>query len=361
MLYKDIHISTVRKADESNPRHSEASVITCGNGELLLAWQRFEKSAFGSGDQAPGVISLIRSKDRGISWRDERVLVRCPEGAVNAYSPNFIRLLNGDIALIYMIYTRLTAGQEQLSSIYMIRSSDGGQTFSPPEPITENKGITVSNSCVLRLRSGRMLLPVCFAEGTLWTPSEHIAAGVMYSDDDGRNWQVSPHRISLPMRGAMEPFVCESADGPLVMVMRCQLGSVFRAQSADGGLTWSKPQTTGLSAPESCPYIIGIPGSKAMLVVWNHSEYDMHFRSHYGKRSPLTVAVTYDGARTFGSVHDIETDPSFAFSNPGGTWISDSELFLTYWACQYDRDWVMNGLIDLKLARITVDRKCLKG
>ncbi|MDD4772733.1 MAG: sialidase family protein [Eubacteriales bacterium] len=359
MLYKDIAISTVRKADIQNPRHSEASILTLKNGDIMLVWQRFEKSTHGSGDQAPSTIPTICSADGGGTWRDERVLVERPDDCVNVYSPNLIRLLNGDIALIYMKYTQLTAGEAQLASIYIIRSSDEGRTFSPPVSITENAGITISNDCIRRLASGRILLPVCFSGGKLWTPSEHITVGVLYSDNDGQSWQTSPHRIDLPMRGVMEPFVCEGKDG-IVMVMRNQLGSVFRARSSDDGLTWSKPQTTGLPAPESCPFIIGVPDSEAMLVVWNNSEYDMHFRSHYGKRSPLTIAVTYDGALTFESIHNIETDPACAFTNPGGTWINNDRLFLTYWTCRYDKNWVMNGLIDLKLARIVIDRGRLK-
>lgn len=359
VLYKDISVSIVRKADTMHPRHSEASILTRKNGDLLLVWQRFEKSVHGSGDQAPSTIPMISSADGGDTWREEGVLVEQQDDCVNVYSPNLIRLLCGDIALIYMKYTRLTAGEGQLASIYMIRSSDEGQSFSPPVSITENTGITISNDCIRRLISGRILLPVCFSEGMLWTPSEHITIGMLYSDDDGQTWRLSPHKIDLPMRGAMEPFVCEGKNGT-VMVMRNQLGSVFRALSIDGGLTWSKPQTTGLSAPESCPFIIDVPDSEAMLVIWNHSEYDMHFRSHYGKRSPLTIAISYDDALTFESIHNIETDPAFAFTNPGGTWIDDERFFLTYWTCPYNMNWVMNGPIDLKLARILIDRNSLK-
>jgi hypothetical protein len=117
---------------------------------------------------------------------------------------------------------------------------------------------------------------------------------------------------------------------------------------------------TGLPVPESCPYITRVPGSEALLVIWNNSEYDMHWASHYGKRTPLTVAVTYDNARTFSDFFDIETDPNRAFSNPGSIWLSDNELLLNYWTCPYSDAGRMSGVIDLKQAIIRLDRTKLR-
>ena len=42
-------------------------------------------------------------------------------------------------------------------------------------------------------------------------------------------------------------------DGDLVMAMRTQLGSVYISRSNDRGESWSHPQVSGLSAPESMP------------------------------------------------------------------------------------------------------------
>ena len=47
--------------------------------------------------------------------------------------------------------------------------------------------------------------------------------------------------------------IVELRDGRLLMHMRTQLGAVFQSDSTDGGATWSKPQTTGLRAPQSMP------------------------------------------------------------------------------------------------------------
>ena len=199
------------------------------------------------------------------------------------------------------------------------------------------------NAVVKRLTSGRLLLPTV-------APS-----AVLYSDDGGRTWQPSGERIFLPMRGAGEPHVEETRDGRVLMVMRNELGSLFMSESADEGMTWSKPQTTGLRTPESCPELSRIPGTGDLLMIWNNSDYDPGFFSHYGKRSPLTAAVSCDEGRTWEHVRDIEDDPSHAFSNPGCRFITAGKAVLNYWTCEYLPNWAMQDIIELRVAVIDTD------
>ena len=256
--------------------------------------------------------------------------------------------------MLHTKYDQLASGQPRLSTAYMIRSADEGKTFSQPDTIWERDTFTLSNSCIKRISSGRVILPACYMEGDYGRSNERIHVRVLHSDDDCRTWIYGQQNISLPMRGAMEPFVAELADGRLIMVMRNQLGSMFKSYSTDRGERWSLPQTTGLSIPESCPNVTEIPGSNKIMMIWNNAEYNMHWRSHYGKRTPLTAAISADGGVTFTDFWDIETDPKIAFSNPGITWTKDGVCLLTYWACPYNEDWVMSGLVDLRLARFRV-------
>ena len=353
-VYYDREIVTVCKADKDLPRHSEASIIELNDSTLLMAWQRFEGSRHGSGDEAPSTISLMNSSDGGRTWGNFRIAAERTEDCVNVYSPNFLRLKNGEILLLFMRYNQLESGKPQLATAYTIRSRDEGKTFSEPVPIWERAQFGFSNSCMMRLSSGRVLIPAQHTAGFVWHPTEKCHVRVFYSDDDCETWVFDEKNISLPMRGAMEPFIAELADGRLIMVMRNQLGSLFKSYSTDQGESWSLPQTTGLSIPESCPYVTNIPGSDKIMVIWNNSEYNMHWRSHYGKRSPLTAAISADGGVTFTDFWDIETDPNTAFSNPGITWTRDGVCLLTYWVCPYTENWIMSGLIDLRLARFRV-------
>jgi sialidase-1 len=349
-VYYDVEIHMLCEATEHNPRNSEASIIELKDGSLLMAWQRIEKSELGHLDEAPGGIAMMNSSDGGRSWGNFRMTVERGEGFRNCYSPNFLRSQNGDILLVYLKFHE--SHSESLSSAFVIRSRDEGQTFGAPETVIWEKAPrSFPNSNIRRLASsGRVILPFEIQDGR-----GQIHISTVYSDDDCRTWIFSQAKIMLPMRGAMEPFIEELSDGRLIMVMRNQLGSLFKSYSPDSGVTWSKPQTTGLAIPESCPYISTVPGSDRLLVIWNNSEYDMHFRGgdHYGRRSPLTAAISADGGVTFTDFWNIETDEGKLFSNPGITWTSDGVCLLTYWTCDYldNGEW---GDISLKLARFRV-------
>ena len=341
---------TVVKSAEGNPRNDTASVVRLKNGRLMIVWHKYHESPEGGSDFGDCSVYSKTSGDEGLTWENERQLVPVNPGDLNVQAPALCRLPDNELLLICM-----RAHARNSSSMELFRSQDDGETFTHGAFVWErNSGQWLQGgaSCLLRLKSGRLLIP--FHGGTGDQASQHNIEKCFISDDSGKTWRLSAGSIDLPMRGAMEPFVAELKDGRLIMVMRNQLGSLFKSYSTDQGKSWNHPQTTGLSIPESCPYVTNIPGSDKIMVIWNNAEYNMHWRSHYGKRSPLTAAISADGGVTFTDFWDIETDPNIAFSNPGITWTRDGVCLLTYWVCPYSNDWIMNGFIDLRLARFRV-------
>jgi sialidase-1 len=295
----------------------------------------------------------MNSVDNGATWSNKRVAAGMIPGCVNVYSPSLYRCKDGSISLFFKRYTHLVWGEEERNSYYRIDSYDEGETWSEEKLIWENAKYKAINHAVKRIASGVTLLPIETTDA--WGgPNDCSRISVLRSEDDLRTWTES-NTISLPMRGASEPCITQHEDGTLYMVMRTQLGSVFMSFSTDDGRTWSKPQTSGLRSPESCPCIATVPGTDAELVIWNNSEYDMGWYSHYGKRTPLTVALTRDGLKTFDGFFDIETDPDRAFTNPSVTVTSDGLFLLNYWTCKYSPEGRMGGPIDLKLATFRVE------
>ena len=350
---QDLSIKTIVTATEDFPRHSEASILELKDGSLLIAWQRHERSSFGSGDRSPSTVALMNSYDGGDTWCNFRIAAGMIPGCVNVYSPSLYRRADGSISLFFKRYTHLVWGEKQLNSYYRIDSFDEGKTWSEEKCIWTDQQHGAMNDSAKRAASGATLLPIVRSEA--WGgPKDNQVVSVLRSDDDLDTYTES-NRISAPMRGLMEPCIAQRADGSLYMVMRTQLGSVFYSYSTDDGRTWSKAQTTGLRSPESCPCIAAVPGTDALLVVWNNAEYDMSWVSHYGKRTPLTVAISRDGLRTFSDYLDIETDPSRAFTNPSVTVTSDGSFLLNYWSCTYTPEGRFRGLIDLKLAKFKVN------
>ena len=348
-------IVTIAEATAEYPRHSEGSILERADGSLLIAWQEYTQSERGSEDNAPSRIAAMTSRDGGETWGEHRVLVEPDPGDVNVYSPNFLRLPDGEVLLFNLRYLALERGRPPATTALVRRSRDEGRTFSAPETVWAGKPFMFASSTVKRLSTGRIVLPVARQTGAVWSPTDHERAGVMYSDDGGRSWQESQTWVDLPMRGAMEAHVEELRDGRLLMVMRTQLGAVFQAHSEDGGASWSKPQTTGLRAPESCPDLVRIPQTGDLMIVWNDSPYDPAFASHYGRRSPLTVAISRDEGTTWTNRRNVEEDPRRAYSNPGCAFTSQGRVVLHYWTLVYTDRWRMDsGRIDLRAALFDV-------
>jgi len=356
MIYKDIEIRTVVAGTAEFPRHSEASILELKDGGLLMAWQCHGSSDKGARDEAPSTISLMNSRDGGRTWTDRRVAAEMIPGCVNCYSPDLFRCRDGALSLFFKRYTHLKPHEPILNSEYRIDSFDEGKTWSRERTLWENSNeASTLNHAIRRLSDGSALMPVTRSEGAWGAREERIYVSVLRSEDDFSSWTRSPE-ITVPMRGLMEPCIAERADGTLDMVMRTQLGSVFHSESKDGGRTWSKPQTTGLAAPESCPCIVSVPHTNAQLVIWNNSEYDMNWYSHYGRRSPLTMAITRDGLKTFTDFYDLESDPKRAFTNPAVTVTRDGLFVLNYWTTPYfPNGRMINGYIDLKIAAFRID------
>lgn len=350
-----IEILTVAQADAKFVRHSEGSAIELKDGSLLLCWQEFQKGQ-GDSDFFPNRLVTKTSKDGGRTWGDYRVLVEPSSGDVNVFSPNFVRLANGDILFVFMRYLSFSQAQNKYpptSAVAWI-SKDEGKTFRPHGVLWKTSYNSFASSAIKKTAGGRILLPLN-RDLSNKGQADHWEGGLIYSDDGGTTWKESDNWIDLPMRGIMETHVEELRDKRLLMIMRTQLGAVFQSDSSDGGKTWSKPQTTGLKSPESCPDLVKIPSTGDLMLIWNNSLYDSKYYSHFGKRTPLTVAISRDDGRTWSHIKNIETDPNWAYSNPGCCFTSKGTVFINYWACKYQPSGAMSNFpIHLKAAIVDV-------
>lgn len=336
-------IVTVAPSDSEYTRKSEGDVIELNDGRLLLVYMEF--SGDGSDFAATRLVAQ-ESADGGISWHKHRTITETAPRDMNVYSPNLIHAQDGGLLLVFM-------RQHQPGSLtnHVWKSVDQGATFTPFAEFMPQQNFSLCNATIKRLASGRLLLPASPPLPGKPAETGPYSATTLFSDDDGRTWRASPHRIELAKRGAMEPHVVETRDGRVLMVMRNQLGNVHFAESLDEGGTWSQPWSSDLLTPESCPELTRIPSTGDLLLIWNES-YDPEFRSHYGKRSPLTVAISQDGGKTWIKRRNIETDPNRAFSNPGCRFTRTGRAIVNYWTCEYLPDWRMQDVIDLRIAVI---------
>jgi hypothetical protein len=133
--------------------------------------------------------------------------------------------------------------------VLYLTSSDEGKTWTQPRRVAP--GIRywgMNNDRLVQLKSGRLLAPIWFVDD--WRKSHHTRGIVFHSDDEGLSWRAGSE-VDIPQgpRGVDEPAVVELNDGRVLMMIRSDLGKVFKSLSSDAGLNWSRPEPLPLNSP----------------------------------------------------------------------------------------------------------------
>jgi hypothetical protein len=138
---------------------------------------------------------------------------------------------------------RLTAEERKAQlGVWMLRSTDGGKTFSAPYRCLVN-----SPHGPVQLSDGRVL----YAGKQLWTSENKN--GVCESLDDGRTWRwlaTIPTREGDDHRNYHELHAVETADKRLIVHIRNHnpknSRETLQTESEDGGKTWTPPHSIGV-------------------------------------------------------------------------------------------------------------------
>ncbi|HEX8522349.1 MAG TPA: sialidase family protein [Tepidisphaeraceae bacterium] len=282
----------------SNPRNGEGDITVLRDGRWLLAYSHFMRGA--AADDAPAEIHARTSADRGKTWSADSVLI--PNDAMNLMSVSFLRLRNGELMLVY--------GRRHSNSLMTFHarfSTDEGETWSADSLVTPNAAYqTINNGRIIQLQDGRLLAPVAMCRGKSWKDDYFFFDTVTWSDDNGRTWHAIPQRLTVKgcSYGADEPALIELKDGRVMMLIRTDVGQIFRSYSKDSGATWSEPEPTGLASPSSPASIARIASTGELLLVWNNAK---PLAANAGEpRNPLTSAISADEGQTWKQIKNIE-------------------------------------------------------
>ncbi|MBX3411551.1 MAG: exo-alpha-sialidase [Pirellulales bacterium] len=310
----------VYPATAEHPRYSEGSIAALADGSLLYATTEF---VGGGADHATATIIGRTSIDGGRTWGEARLLQE-NVGRQNVMSVTLRRLpksgdkadiaaaLNGSVqAPLGMFY--LVKNSHTDLDAYLRVSHDQGQSFGPPVLVTDEPGYHVmNNDRVTVLSSGRILCPVASCDDV--SHGGEFRSWVFLSDDGGATWRGGKESVAMPQRGAMEPEVIELSDGRVLMIIRTQFGSIATSYSSDGGDTWSKPEKLSVPSPESPATIRRLPSTGDLLLVWNNVQPPP---GAYGRRTPLTAAISSDEGGTWQHLRNLETstDDTYAYTS----------------------------------------------
>ncbi len=241
--------------------HAWATLTRRRNGELLVAY-----SGGREGHVCPfGRVEVIRSLDRGATWSWPQVVMDTP---IDDRDAGIVETARG--TLLVSTFTSLAyekvlaesrnwepdrtarwqaaqagateAQRRSLLGAWMVRSTDGGLTWSAPYrvPATAPHGAVV-------LRDGRLLYA-----GKEY-PGEQRRVGIWESADDGLTWQllswIAP-RAGDSVADYHELHLVDAADGRLIAQIRnhnpVNERETLQTESGDGGRTWTTPRPIGV-------------------------------------------------------------------------------------------------------------------
>lgn len=248
--------------------HGWPTITRCASGELLVVCSGGREAHI-----CPfGWVELMRSRDDGGSWTFPQVLMDSPiddrdagicetaKGSLLvttftslAYQPILERAAAGkDDPKIWpedrlrrwqAAHARVApAARNSLLGCWMLRSTDGGVTWSAPYRVPVN-----SPHGPIQLLDGRLL----YAGKQLWEGTKRV--GVCDSRDDGQTWRWLAEIAERPgdsHANYHELHAVEAANGRLIVHIRNHnkqnAGETLQTESADGGKAWSVPHPIGV-------------------------------------------------------------------------------------------------------------------
>ncbi len=268
-------------------------------GRLLAAW--FGGTAEGAKD-----VQIWSSRYDGKRWSEPVVLGTEP--GQPCFNPVLFKTAKG---LLYLWYK---AGPKPDNWTGFVRTSaDTGKTWSKPQMLPAGFYGPV-RAKPIQLADGTILAGTSVESHRNWTPY------VDRSDDDGKTWRRS-NSFEVPEKfGQIQPTLFVAKDGRVIALMRSRNPrAVCRAESKDGGVTFTPAEPTELPNPSS-----GIDAVKTregdVFLVYNPTTLT---------RSPLSLARSTDDGKTWKKVADLETEPG-EFSYPAMIESTAGTLEITY-------------------------------
>lgn len=293
-----------------------ASVTELANGDLYVVFFSGKGEYF---DNAAAVYS-VRLKKGQKKWSKPEAIARNPfhslGNAVVWQAPD---------GVVWLFYVSRYGELWDSSRITAKISRDGAKTWSESFMLTFEAGTMVRNLPIV-LENGDYLLPVYHEIGNdpeLTTPE--CTSFFMRYDPRSRVWTES-NRVKSRLGNIQPAPAVISGD---YLVAFCRRGGDYegrpdgwmvRTESRDGGKTWSGGVDAPFPNPNAAVDFLRLQSGHHLLV----------YNDSFSERTPLTVALSVDGAKTFPHKWNLLAQPNGDYAYPTAIQTRDGQIQIIY-------------------------------
>ncbi len=249
------------------------SVVRMDNGELLATLVLGE--AF---EAANCCTHLARSRDNGETWQVEGRIYSGTRDRLTSDSSRIAALPGGEVVVFTVRHDRTDYPEEGLTNpvnvgfvpteLLLFRSDDYGHRWRGPAILTPPLEGPSFELCspITPLRDGRLILPTQTWPGWDGRCPGGVRMVAFVSHDRGRTWPEYMDVMNETGKGKRTFFweskIVEFSDGRLMAVAWVYDDVLHQdrpnhyAISKDGGKTWAKPASTGLTGQTLTPFLL---------------------------------------------------------------------------------------------------------
>ncbi|MGV3502878.1 MAG: sialidase family protein [Adhaeribacter sp.] len=286
-----------------------STMIGLDDGRYLLAW-------FAGSHEKNDDVGIWMAEGKPGAWSKPRLAVKVRQDP--HWNPVLFRAPDGSVYLYFKVGKEIDYWET-----WVQRSTDQGRTWSQARELVPGdkggRGPVRNQPLVLSDRT--WLAPASVEHHKVWD------VFVDRSTDGGKTW-VSSGKLALDRQvvkgeGVIQPAFWESAPGQVHMLMRSSSGRICRSDSRDYGKTWSPIYQTSLPNNNSGIDVAPISGDTLAVIFNPVSE-------NWGKRYPITVAVSADNGQTWPLQVDIEKGQDKAELSYPDLFYQDGHLVACY-------------------------------
>jgi predicted neuraminidase len=320
----------------TGPYKHPACLADLANGDMYLVYYGgsgeygIDTSVFGSrlkkGSStwtAPEVIAHdpFRSAGNGVIWQS-------PDG------------------LVWLFYNVRYGETWSTTRVQFKVSKDNGQTWSDASMLLDEPGSMVRGRPIV-LSNGNYLLGVYHETGNdpEFTDADTYSFFMSFNPKEPTKGWTRLGGIKSP-KGNLQPAAVELSPGHLIAYCRRAgdydpktIGYIVTSESLDGGKTWSEGKNSEFPNPNAAVDLLKLKSGNVLLI----------YNDSMSRRTPLTLALSKDGGKTWPIKKNLRDDPKDDYGYPIILQSSDGNIHAIYTSghrtivnvAVCDEDWIL--------------------